>query len=183
MFDFAGKIGRLFKNWVIEVAGNKREDGSAWTTIVTLKQLILPCLLIDHVLLFVCEGDRFERVKLSMPKLNAIFTGTGDLFASMLLAWMSKHPDSLKVCILCTLCILCILCVLRILRVLCILFVLCTLCVLCVLCILCILRILCVLCTLCVLCILRILCVLCNLFVLCVLCILCVLCVLCIVFI
>eukprot|EP00794_Sanderia_malayensis_P000026 gene26-616_t len=37
-----------------------------------------------------------ERVRLPMPKLDSRFTGTGDLFSSMLLAWMSRHPDSLK---------------------------------------------------------------------------------------
>ena len=40
---------------------------------------------------------RLERVRLSMPKIDAIFTGTGDLFSCMLLAWMAKFPDSLKV--------------------------------------------------------------------------------------
>jgi len=37
-----------------------------------------------------------KRVRLSMPKIDAIFTGTGDLFSCMLLAWMAKFPDSLK---------------------------------------------------------------------------------------
>ena len=38
-----------------------------------------------------------KRVRLSMPKIDDIFTGTGDLFSSMLLAWMAKFPDNLKV--------------------------------------------------------------------------------------
>jgi pyridoxine kinase len=33
---------------------------------------------------------------MEIPKLPAIFTGTGDLFASLLLAWMQKHPNDLK---------------------------------------------------------------------------------------
>lgn len=31
------------------------------------------------------------------PKVDAVFVGTGDLFAAMLLAWTHKHPDNLKV--------------------------------------------------------------------------------------
>ena len=32
-----------------------------------------------------------------MPKLDAVFTGTGDLFTSMLLAWLFEYPKDLKV--------------------------------------------------------------------------------------
>ena len=32
-----------------------------------------------------------------MPKLPIHFTGTGDLFAALLLAWLHYHPDDLKV--------------------------------------------------------------------------------------
>lgn len=35
-------------------------------------------------------------VRLEIPKLEAIFTGTGDLFTSMLLAWLNEHPNDLK---------------------------------------------------------------------------------------
>ena len=35
-------------------------------------------------------------IRMEIPKLPAIFTGTGDLFASLLLAWMQKHPNDLK---------------------------------------------------------------------------------------
>lgn len=31
------------------------------------------------------------------PKVDAVFVGTGDLFAAMLLAWTHKHPNNLKV--------------------------------------------------------------------------------------
>lgn len=31
-----------------------------------------------------------------VPKLPAVFTGTGDLFASLLLVWRQKHPENLK---------------------------------------------------------------------------------------
>jgi pyridoxine kinase len=33
---------------------------------------------------------------MEIPKLPAVFTGTGDLFASLLLVWMQKHPNDLK---------------------------------------------------------------------------------------
>lgn len=38
-----------------------------------------------------------QRIRLEMHKLDAVFVGTGDLFAAMLLAWTHKHPDNLKV--------------------------------------------------------------------------------------
>ncbi|KAK6310052.1 hypothetical protein J4Q44_G00199330 [Coregonus suidteri] len=31
-----------------------------------------------------------------MPKVDAVFVGTGDLFAAMLLAWTHHHPKDLK---------------------------------------------------------------------------------------
>ena len=34
-----------------------------------------------------------ERYKIQMKYLKAIFVGTGDLFASCLMAWMSKDKD------------------------------------------------------------------------------------------
>ena len=36
-----------------------------------------------------------------MRKVDAVFVGTGDLFAAMLLAWTHKHPDDLKVSCAC----------------------------------------------------------------------------------
>eukprot|EP00112_Aurelia_sp_Birch-Aquarium-sp1_P004493 Seg1509.16 transcript_id=Seg1509.16/GoldUCD/mRNA.D3Y31 product="Pyridoxal kinase" protein_id=Seg1509.16/GoldUCD/D3Y31 len=49
------------------------------------------------VLLASSKSDNgIKRARLSMPKIDAIFTGTGDLFSSMLLAWMTKYPESLK---------------------------------------------------------------------------------------
>ncbi|XP_034380756.1 pyridoxal kinase-like [Arvicanthis niloticus] len=38
-----------------------------------------------------------QRIRLEMHKVDAVFVGTGDLFAAMLLAWTHKHPDNLKV--------------------------------------------------------------------------------------
>jgi pyridoxine kinase len=34
---------------------------------------------------------------MEMPKVDAVFVGTGDLFAAMLLAWTHHHPKDLKV--------------------------------------------------------------------------------------
>lgn len=36
-------------------------------------------------------------IRIEMPRLPAQFTGTGDLFAALLLAWLHDHPDDLKV--------------------------------------------------------------------------------------
>ncbi|XP_058152288.1 pyridoxal kinase [Dasypus novemcinctus] len=38
-----------------------------------------------------------ERIRMEMRKVDAVFVGTGDLFAAMLLAWTHKHPNNLKV--------------------------------------------------------------------------------------
>lgn len=34
---------------------------------------------------------------MDIPKVDAVFVGTGDLFAAMLLAWTRHHPKDLKV--------------------------------------------------------------------------------------
>ncbi|OWJ99246.1 hypothetical protein Celaphus_00009452 [Cervus elaphus hippelaphus] len=38
-----------------------------------------------------------QRIPREMHKVDATFIGTGDSFAAMLLAWMHKHPNNLKV--------------------------------------------------------------------------------------
>lgn len=38
-----------------------------------------------------------QRIRMESPKVDAVFVGTGDLFAAMLLAWTHKHPNNLKV--------------------------------------------------------------------------------------
>ncbi|XP_052019372.1 pyridoxal kinase isoform X2 [Apodemus sylvaticus] len=38
-----------------------------------------------------------QRIRMEMRKVDAVFVGTGDLFAAMLLAWTHKHPENLKV--------------------------------------------------------------------------------------
>uniref|UniRef100_A0A674GV06 Pyridoxal kinase n=1 Tax=Taeniopygia guttata TaxID=59729 RepID=A0A674GV06_TAEGU len=44
------------------------------------------------------DGTRItQRIRVESPKVDAVFVGTGDLFAAMLLAWTHKHPNNLKV--------------------------------------------------------------------------------------
>ncbi|KAL6031208.1 hypothetical protein STEG23_024703 [Scotinomys teguina] len=38
-----------------------------------------------------------QRIRMEMRKVDAVFVGTGDLFAAMLLVWTYKPPDNLKV--------------------------------------------------------------------------------------
>ncbi|XP_053352511.1 pyridoxal kinase-like [Clarias gariepinus] len=37
-----------------------------------------------------------QRIRLDIPKVDAVFVGTGDLFAALLLAWTHHHPKDLK---------------------------------------------------------------------------------------
>ncbi|KAF7709770.1 pyridoxal (pyridoxine, vitamin B6) kinase a [Silurus meridionalis] len=37
-----------------------------------------------------------KRIRMDIPKVDAVFVGTGDLFAAMLLAWTHNHPNDLK---------------------------------------------------------------------------------------
>ncbi|MEQ2305615.1 hypothetical protein AMECASPLE_039592, partial [Ameca splendens] len=37
-----------------------------------------------------------QKICLDIPKVDAVFVGTGDLFAAMLLAWTHHHPKDLK---------------------------------------------------------------------------------------
>ncbi|XP_014679651.1 PREDICTED: pyridoxal kinase-like, partial [Priapulus caudatus] len=36
-----------------------------------------------------------EALRVEIPMLPAIFTGTGDLFAALLLVWSDRHPEDL----------------------------------------------------------------------------------------
>lgn len=38
-----------------------------------------------------------QRIRMDIPKVDAVFVGTGDLFTAMLLAWTHHHPNDLKV--------------------------------------------------------------------------------------
>ncbi|CAB3373844.1 Hypothetical predicted protein [Cloeon dipterum] len=42
------------------------------------------------------DGTKSTRISVEIPKLPAIFTGTGDLFAALILAWMTKSNSDLK---------------------------------------------------------------------------------------
>uniref|UniRef100_A0AAR2JX62 Pyridoxal kinase n=1 Tax=Pygocentrus nattereri TaxID=42514 RepID=A0AAR2JX62_PYGNA len=37
-----------------------------------------------------------QRIRMDIPRVDAVFVGTGDLFAAMLLAWTHHHPNNLK---------------------------------------------------------------------------------------
>ncbi|KAG8431031.1 hypothetical protein GDO86_019541, partial [Hymenochirus boettgeri] len=37
-----------------------------------------------------------QRISLELPRVEAVFVGTGDLFAAMLLAWTHHHPNNFK---------------------------------------------------------------------------------------
>lgn len=40
--------------------------------------------------------NRTQKICIDIPKVDAVFVGTGDLFAAMLLAWTHHHPKDLK---------------------------------------------------------------------------------------
>ena len=46
--------------------------------------------------LFYFTGEGKKRVIIEIPKLPATFTGTGDLFAALILAWMNKTNGNMK---------------------------------------------------------------------------------------
>ncbi|RXN05999.1 pyridoxal kinase-like protein [Labeo rohita] len=37
-----------------------------------------------------------QQIRMDIPRVDAVFVGTGDLFAAMLLAWTHLHPNDLK---------------------------------------------------------------------------------------
>lgn len=41
------------------------------------------------------NDGQHKRIRMEVPKLDAVFTGTGDLFACVLLAWLYRHPNDL----------------------------------------------------------------------------------------
>ena len=42
-------------------------------------------------------SDGLNAIKLEIPRIEASFTGTGDLFAALLLSWLHTHSNDLKV--------------------------------------------------------------------------------------
>jgi len=41
-------------------------------------------------------NSTYTQYKLRIPRVDGYFTGTGDLFSALLLGWMSRHPENLK---------------------------------------------------------------------------------------
>ncbi|KAM9804917.1 pyridoxal kinase-like [Neosynchiropus ocellatus] len=42
------------------------------------------------------RDGRSQKIRMEIPKVDAVFVGTGDLFAALLLAWTHHHPKDLK---------------------------------------------------------------------------------------
>ncbi|KAG7670781.1 hypothetical protein Ndes2526B_g01465 [Nannochloris sp. 'desiccata'] len=42
------------------------------------------------------ENNSYTQYKLRVPRVKGYFTGTGDLFTALLLGWMHRHPENLK---------------------------------------------------------------------------------------
>ncbi|XP_032828676.2 pyridoxal kinase isoform X1 [Petromyzon marinus] len=72
------------------------------TVLITSSDFIPSCendLLVVLGSRITCKPDGTnskEKIRLEIPKLDAVFVGTGDLFAAMLLAWIHHHPDNFK---------------------------------------------------------------------------------------
>lgn len=59
-----------------------------------------PCPFLYYYFLTVVKPDgtnTSQKICMDIPKVDAVFVGTGDLFAAMLLAWTHHHPKDLKV--------------------------------------------------------------------------------------
>lgn len=41
-------------------------------------------------------NNTYTRYKVRVPRVDGYFTGTGDLFSALLLGWMHRHPENLK---------------------------------------------------------------------------------------
>ncbi|KTG45722.1 hypothetical protein cypCar_00016790, partial [Cyprinus carpio] len=55
------------------------------------------CLLEVSAFVMMPDGTRkTQRIRIEVPKVDAVFVGTGDLFAAMLLAWTHHYPTDLK---------------------------------------------------------------------------------------
>lgn len=50
----------------------------------------------SHVTLKADGTKEKQLIRMDIPKVDAVFVGTGDLFAAMLLAWTHHHPNDLK---------------------------------------------------------------------------------------
>ncbi|EDV25249.1 uncharacterized protein TRIADDRAFT_25994 [Trichoplax adhaerens] len=65
------------------------------TVVISSSELGSGEFLIGYGSVNLGDGKK-QRIKLEIPRVEAAFVGTGDLFASLLLAWTSHHPDSLS---------------------------------------------------------------------------------------
>jgi pyridoxine kinase len=42
------------------------------------------------------NNSKYTQYKLRVPRVDGYFTGTGDLFTALLLGWLHRHPENLK---------------------------------------------------------------------------------------
>lgn len=71
-------------------------------TALSIQSLSFNVVELNKLYVFCCsvrpDGTRTtQRVRIEVPKVDAVFVGTGDLFAAMLLAWTHHYPNDLKV--------------------------------------------------------------------------------------
>ncbi|XP_058748100.1 pyridoxal kinase [Vicia villosa] len=64
-------------------------------------KVIITSINIDGKLLLIGsnlkeKGQTPKQFKIPIPKIEAYFTGTGDLMTALLLGWSNKHPDNLE---------------------------------------------------------------------------------------
>lgn len=76
------------------VAMQKLHDMGAKTVVISSSELGNKDYLIG--LGSTVTNGHSTSIKIEMPRFPAHFTGTGDLFASLLLAWLHNHSDDLK---------------------------------------------------------------------------------------
>ncbi|XP_072541610.1 pyridoxal (pyridoxine, vitamin B6) kinase a [Salminus brasiliensis] len=72
------------------------------TVVITSSDLLSPLgdqylvALGSHVTVKADGTKEKQLIRMDIPKVDAVFVGTGDLFAAMLLAWTHHHPNDLK---------------------------------------------------------------------------------------
>jgi pyridoxine kinase len=65
------------------------------TVVISSTELGSDQILVQLASRILADGT-VEAFQVDIPRLDAEFTGTGDLFAALLLAWMKRIPDDLK---------------------------------------------------------------------------------------
>ncbi|KAI2660448.1 Pyridoxal kinase [Labeo rohita] len=87
---------------VVDIVMNLLHSMGPSTVVITSSDL--PSLMGDQFLVALGSQKRAradgtiltQQIRMDIPKVDAVFVGTGDLFAAMLLAWTHLHPNDLK---------------------------------------------------------------------------------------